>query len=276
MTQSIVESSGVAAAILLAAGVSRRLRPYVEDRPKCLLEMGGVTLFERHVFNLARLGVPRLIVVTGYRAEQLNHRYPEGVAVGARRMAVSFAHNAEYEKGSILSLRTGLDALEEARERGEVSAGDVVVMDADVLYHPHVLERLVRGRGSLFLLDETSRETGEEMMLGARAGLVRRVARSVAGESWDEVGETVGFFRVSGADQLQLRREIDAVVEAGGERHEYEAAVQRVLDQNPAPYVRVGDLPWTEIDFKEDVERARDVILPRVLAAEGDWRKGAV
>jgi len=61
-------------AVLLAAGAGSRLRPYTDDRPKCLVELCGRPLLEHQRAALAAAGVERLTVVAGYRAEQLRAR----------------------------------------------------------------------------------------------------------------------------------------------------------------------------------------------------------
>ena len=241
-------------AIILAAGIARRLRPYMDARPKCLLAFDGRTLLARHLEQLARLGVERATIVTGHMAEQI-----EGPFATFPGIEVRFAHNDRFTEGSILSMRYGLAASDD---------DDVLVMDADVLYEPDVLARLVMADGCCFLLDETSAETGEEMMLGARQGRVMTIARSV-GHDWDEVGEGVGFFRVARAAKQALIDVTDRFIADGQTRVEYEAAIDVFLKDHVAGYVRVGDLAWTEIDFPEDVEKAEREVLPVVREREG-------
>ena len=58
-------------AVILAAGRGSRLHPYTENRPKCLMELGGMTLMERQLRALRGAGITDIVVVTGYRAEML-------------------------------------------------------------------------------------------------------------------------------------------------------------------------------------------------------------
>ena len=238
-------------AVILAAGVARRLE---SDTPKCLLSFDGVTLLQRHLSHLARLGVARTTVVVGYRAGEVEER-----VAPAPPMEVRFVRNERYREGSILSLRVGLAEVRPGR--------DVVVMDADVLYEPLVLERLLAARGTCFLLDETHPETGEEMMLAVRGGRVRRIARRV-GSEWDETGEGVGFLRVDAGEVAELRAAVEKMLEASGAGLDYELAVDAFLQEHPAGYVRVGGLAWTEIDFPSDVRTAQQDVLPTVRLRE--------
>ncbi|MBI3270130.1 MAG: phosphocholine cytidylyltransferase family protein [Planctomycetes bacterium] len=237
---------GVPEAVIMAAGVGKRLKPFTDSRPKSLLEIGGRTLMERHLACLAAGGVERTTIVLGHCGDQLRGRFGERHG----DMALRYVENREYTRGSILSLRAGMEGLARA----------AVFMDADVLYHREVLHRLLRSTASVcFLMDGTAKETGEEMMLGARGGRVRRIARRV-GADWDAVGEGVGFFSISAEWLPRMRAVLDDFVRRGVLDVEYEDALNVLLDEAPAAYIEVGDLPWTEIDFAEDVQKAERVL----------------
>jgi choline kinase len=82
----------------------------------------------------------------------------------------------------------------------------------------------------------------------------------------DRHGESVGFFRFSPAMAARLGRQCQALADAGGAMLEYEEAIRDLILEDASRFVAadVGDLPWTEIDFPEDVVRARDIILPQL------------
>ena len=54
-------------AIILAAGVGKRLGPAAENKPKCLLKFGGRSLLQRHLYNLMSLSVSEIVIVYGYK-----------------------------------------------------------------------------------------------------------------------------------------------------------------------------------------------------------------
>lgn len=217
-------------AVLLIAGVGKRL---AGDRPKVLLEVGGRTLLDRHLENLAALGIP-VLAVTGWKAE----------TIPVARQVV----NPEYRRGSLLSLKAALAAVDE----------DAILMDGDVLYDPSILAdvaRLTRG----FAIDPRTDPGDEEMMVGVKGGKVRAIRRGKL-PGFDLVGEGVGFFKVDRASLPALRK----AVEASDPESDYEKALDRFVGEHGADYVLVGGRPWTEIDFAKDLERARTEILPRL------------
>jgi choline kinase len=216
--------------VLLVAGVGRRLG---HDRPKVLLEVGGRTLYDRHLESLRSLGIEPLLV-TGFCRELFS--------------GVASVHNPEFRRGSLLSLRAALGAVDD----------DAVFMDGDVLYDPSILADVVRlSRG--FAIDPRTDAGDEEMMVGVRDGKVRAIRRGRL-PGFDLVGEGVGFFKASKADLPALRR----AVEASDPDSDYEKALDRFLGEHGADFVLVGGRPWTEIDFPSDLDRARSEILPRL------------
>jgi len=57
--------------VILAAGVSSRLRPLTDLVPKCLLELGGRSILGMTLANLVANGISDIVIVTGYREDQI-------------------------------------------------------------------------------------------------------------------------------------------------------------------------------------------------------------
>ena len=116
-------------AIILAAGVGKRLWPVTQHQPKCLIEIGGQTLLSSLSDALARWGSGRPTIVVGYKQEMIRAAV-ESDACGVR---VNFLVNEQFHRGSISSLWIARTAFTD----------DTIVMDADVLFHREILQRLV-------------------------------------------------------------------------------------------------------------------------------------
>ena len=245
-------------AILLVAGVGRRLaNPNV---PKSMLEFGGRSLIARHCAALTAASCSRLTVVVGHMQEQIRAELAR-LAPQLAKLEVVVRDNPDFREGSVVSLW---------HARDELSTDEpTVVMDGDVLYDPQLMVRLRDGGGvSAFLVDARSHETGEEMMVGVRSGRALRIARRVyEGDErgkWDLVGESVGFMKVAPSHAQGMREMLEAHVAAGHRNTEYEAVYDKFLGVHEVGVVEVGASPWTEIDFEEDVARARDSVLPAI------------
>jgi choline kinase len=244
-------------ALMLAAGMGNRLSGRDETHhPKCLLRFGGRSLLERHIGNLRAVGVEALTLVVGYRAHEIE---AEVTALGAGDF-VRLVSNPRYREGSVVSLWTGRAALEEG--------GPVLFMDADVLYDAAILRRLVEGPGATCFPFDTGFEDGEEpVKFCLRGGRPAEFRKAVPSSDFDTVGEWVGFIRLAPDFAAALSRRTDAYVQEGRADAPYEEAVRDLLLSAHGDAVGVVDiagLPWIEIDFPEDVERARTQVLPRI------------
>lgn len=238
-------------ALILAAGVGKRLGASYGGLPKCLIPIGGRPLLLRMLTSLKKEGVSERVVVVGYEKD----RVQEAVRRGAgENQDIRFRLNPDYTKGSILSLWAAREEFDD----------DLLIMDADVLFSHALLARLIRSpHANALLLDPRSASTGEEMMLMVREGRVLRIGRRVEGR-YDLVGEGVGFLKVSRGDAPLLKGILEEMVGSGRDQCEYEEALDRFLRETIVGYELAGDLPWTEIDFPEDVERAAREVLPRL------------
>ncbi|MFH1022825.1 MAG: phosphocholine cytidylyltransferase family protein [Planctomycetota bacterium] len=230
-------------AILLTAGVGRRMGPATQDVPKSLLAIRGRTLLERHLANFRRLGLAEAILVVGHGAESV--RACAGAA--AEKPSLRFIPNADYRKGSIVSLHAARMEL----------AGDVLVMDADVLYDGRLLEKLIRSpHPSAILADGRLENTGEEMMVPAKDGRALRIGKGITAPPHDFLGEAVGFVKLAAGDARILAGILDDFVRAGKTGLEYEESYNVLFDRRPVRVVPTGDIPWIEIDTPEDLARA--------------------
>ena len=237
-------------AIILAAGVGKRLWPLTQHRPKCLIELGGRTLLSRYLDVLAGAGIRQAVIVVGYKQDMIR----SAVATDSRGVEVRYLVNEQYQRGSISSLwlaRTELD-------------DDVLIMDADVLFHREILRRLITSTSpSALLMDETVKQTTEECMVVVRGGRVVGLTKRMP-ERYDFAGEGVGFLKVRRADTEALINSLKGHADRGELDMEYEDALLEFFGAVRVGHEKIGGLPWIEIDFPEDVTRAERDILPKL------------
>lgn len=237
-------------AVILAAGVGKRLWPVTQHRPKCLIEIGGQSLLYRYLESLSSLGIQRADIVVGYKQEMIRAAV-EAKSFGLR---VNFLVNEQFHRGSISSLwiaRTALDT-------------DVVIMDADVLFHREILRRLVESPyPNALLMDDSVKQTGEECMVVAEGGRVIALTKKMPAR-YDLAGEGVGFLKVRHADTPHVVASLRTFVDREAWQMEYEDALIDFFREVKVGYEVIGGLPWTEIDFPEDVEKAERDVLPKL------------
>lgn len=243
-------------AIILAAGVGSRL--FGDDRsqpPKCLIEFDGKTLLQRHIELLRELGIDGLTLVVGYRkdrvvGEALKHA-PEGF--------LETVHNPMYRGGAVISMWTARHVF----RRGE----DVLFMDADVLYDPEILTRLIESEHkNAFIYDAALDEGEDPVRICLRNGVPADFGKRIVGQ-FDAVGEWPGFMKLSPEAGMIYADALERYIDGGKLMSTYEEPMRDVVVGEPAGFfniVDISDLDWIEIDFPEDLERARQVILPKL------------
>jgi choline kinase len=245
-------------AIILAAGRGVRLQlPEDSQLPKCLLRFDDMTLLERHLRMLRNAGVTEVVLALGFRHELVQAEL-DRLAWTPRPEIVL---NMNFELGSVLTVHTVADAL----TRG----GDVLLMDADVLYDERILRALVAGgRPVNRLLIDRDFEAGDEpVKLCVQDGVPVELRKQLAADlKFDTIGESVGFFRFAPAGAQRLAALVAGYIESGRTNMPHEEAVRDLLKEK-SQLIDVADVtgfPWIEIDFPIDVARATQEVLPQL------------
>jgi choline kinase len=245
-------------AIILAAGRGIRLQQSEEEQlPKCLLAFDGRTLLERHLRLLRKVGVEEVVLALGFR-----HELVEAELQRLRWLPrPEIVLNERFELGSVLTVHT----VAEAMTRG----GEVLLMDADVLYHPDIMSALAAGRNPVnrILIDRDFEAGDEPVKVCVREGVPVELRKQVAaGLQYDTIGESVGFFRFDAAGARRLATLVAGYVDSERGHMPHEEAVRDLLLER-SQIIDVTDitgLPWIEIDFPVDVSRAAREVLPEL------------
>jgi choline kinase len=241
--------------ILLVAGVGRRLNGAAEG-PKVLLDFGGKTLLERHLAALAANGLNDIHLTVGYESDQIR---AELARLGVSDQ-IKLVENPDYTLGSLVSFHVQSPLLR--------SGKTIILMDGDVLYPPEMIRRLLDAPEENVLLLDRNLEPGDEpVKICLKDGKIVDFRKKPVHEH-DWHGESVGFFRFSPEMAVELADICAIYVKEGRTREEYEEAIRDKILVEPDRFAAtdISDIPWTEIDFIEDVARAQTQILPQLEA----------
>ena len=241
--------------VILAAGMAKRLRPLTDTKPKCLLEVGGKTLLERTVRAMLQAGITELVVVTGYRAEQIRDFLTNlsGLPVQPH---FTFLHNADYEhNNNIFSLWMSMEVV-----RGK----DFLLMDSDILCDPAAVVRIAQQEESALALNR--HECGEEEIKVIVDADNRITEINKTCNPADAIGESVGIERMTAEYSEALYHELEQMITREGLIDVfYERAFERLIPQGHT--FRVVDTTnyfSYELDTPEDFQRAQE-LMPREL-----------
>jgi choline kinase len=245
-------------AIILAAGRGLRLQPVqAQQIPKCLLQFGGMSLLERHLRLLKHGGVSQVVLALGFHPELIEAELDRLDWLPRPEVVL----NSQFDLGSVLTVHTAAAAL----SRG----GDVLLMDADVLYDSRIANALLAGQPPVnrLLIDRGFEAGDEPVKLCLRKGVPIELRKQLpVGLEYDAIGESVGFFRFDEAGARRLAVLVDGYVGSDRAHMPHEEAVRDLLLERSQHFevTDVTGLPWIEIDFPADVERATREILPQL------------
>jgi 2-aminoethylphosphonate-pyruvate transaminase len=230
-------------AVILAAGAGRSLYPLTRDRPKTLLELGGTTLLERLLAQLAAHGVVPVVVVGWAKPRVLDVLRRSALAT-----RVEIVDNALHDRTNTLySLWLARDAC-----RGS----DVVVVDGDLVVDDKIVGEVLHDPRDAVLAIDRVRVMGEEevKVVTGPDGRVQAIGKTLAAGAAH--GEFLGIARYSAAVAEELFQEAERMVVEGQRTAWYEDAIARLAVRRELGTVDVAGHPWVEIDFLSDYVEA--------------------
>lgn len=237
-------------AIILAAGMGRRLGELTQDRPKCMVEVNGVTLIERMLRQLDRCHLDRIVIVVGYRARQLI----DFVNTLRIETPIQYVENRVFDKtNNIYSL-----ALAEEYLRQD----DTLLLESDLIFEDDILGLLLADRrDSLALVDRyESWMDGTCLTLGADDTIERFVpGNQFRFEESSQYYKTVNVYKFSRAfSEHYYVPFLEAYTSALGNNEYYEQVLRVItlLDHSAIHASKLTGQKWYEIDDAQDLDIA--------------------
>ncbi len=244
-------------AVILAAGLSSRIRRVTNGTPKCLLRFGDQAILDFQLDSLFSAGVEETSIVVGYGKEHLMEhvfdRHPEKYG------RIRFIENRYF------AITNNLYSLWLAKNW--VGEDDFLCLNADVLFHPAIIPPAVMTSAPIsIIVDPEFRE--ETMKVVIRNGRVLTIRKGISRA--EASGTYIGITRFSRRVSKPLFESIGALVREGRVNDFFQAAVERLMAEGtPVSYTTTGGLPWTEVDDEADLNYAREQVYPRLAAQLG-------
>jgi len=241
-------------AIILAAGMGRRLGDYTRENTKCMVPVNGVRLIDRMLGQLSTLGLNRIIIVTGYKGENLR-RYVSDRYCG--QQDIMFVDNPIYDKtNNIYSLSLVEEQMQE---------DDTLLIESDLIFSDRMFPMIVGDPApnvALVAKYETWMD-GTMVKLDADSNIVSFVPKKAFDYAdVDEYYKTVNIYKFSREfSRTKYVPFLKAYAMAYGNNEYYEQVLRVItmVDTVELKGLPVGDEKWYEIDDIQDLDIAETI-----------------
>ena len=261
-------------AIILAAGMGKRLKELTQNNTKCMVRVNGITLIDRLLHQLEKIDLSRIIIVVGYKGQTLVD-YIETLEIST---PIIYIDNPQYDRtNNIYSLSLA---------KGYLQEEDTLLFESDVIFDDEVIYSLIDdSRDTLALVDEY-----KPWMDGTCIRLDEndRIVDFISGRNFDFTNtqgyyKTVNIYKFSKKfSEKQYIPFMEAYLTAVGNNEYYEQVLKVItmLDSAEIEGKRLNGEKWYEIDDEQDLDIAETIfdedIEGRVLRFEerygGYWR----
>ncbi len=242
--------------LILAAGMGKRLKGLTKDNTKCMVQVNGVSLIDRMLHQLDRLGLSRIVIVIGYEGKKLVE-YIQALDISTY---ICYVENPIYDKtNNIYSLALAKNYLIEE---------DTLLLESDLIFEDSVLETLLEDkRETLALVDKYENwMDGTVIRIDDNDNILDFIpGKKFVFEDIPDYYKTVNIYKFSKHfSEFHYVPFLDAYSKALG-NNEYYEQVLRVITMLDEPEIKAKRLEgqlWYEIDDIQDLDIAASMFAP--------------
>lgn len=225
-------------AIILAAGLGRRIRSISNSLPKCLIEVNGKKILHHQLDILRSQGIQDIVIVVGYLQQKIKDFLGD---------TVRYVENAIYrESNSSYSLWL-------ARER---LVKDFIYLNADLIFDGAILKKLLDHPAENALAVDSSRIKLEDDMFKVTLNRDRVIGLNKRLDARKASASAPGPVKFSQRGRDILFKELDAIIGRGDKSQWCYSILGRIAERIELRGIDIAGLSWMEIDTDEDLERA--------------------
>ncbi len=232
-------------AILLSAGQGSRMLPLTAERPKCLIEFSGRTLIEWQIEMLARGGVRRIDVVTGFMTDMVDDVLSR---IEDPRVNITTRFNPFYK------VADNLGSCWIAREAME---GDFLILNGDTLVSEAIVHSVQQDRGwpITVTVDVKDSYDSDDMKVERDGDRLQRIGKTLTAAQTN--AESIGFLAFRGEGGALFREAVrKAMRTPEGVEHWYLKVIDSLAPSGKVGTVSIQGEEWGEVDFLNDIEIA--------------------
>ena len=239
-------------AIIMAAGLGKRLLGLNMNKPKCLLTAGSETLIRRSVNLLVNKGISDITVIVGYEADLIRNELKNDVAY--------FENPHFLTTNSIMSLWYAKDLLED----------NVLLLNGDLYYEHGILDYAKSQTNPVVMLADSTRINNADYRFGFIGNQINRFGKHLTNQETD--GEYVGIVRIDQCFIKTFKQTLEEMITAGKSNIWWEDVLYSFISkQIPIHFYDVAGTFWSEVDTLQDYNylqnwiTSQDMTVPREI-----------
>lgn len=239
-------------ALMLAAGMGKRLGKYTNNNTKCMVEVAGKKLIDRAIEAVEEAGINKMILVVGYEGQNLIDYIKANYADS--QMQFEFIYNKDYAtSNNIYSFYLAKDY---------VVKDDTVLLESDLIYDKSLIRKMmtVKHKNLVAVARYKSWMDGTVVTCDDEGHITQFIDK--ADMNFELIGDyykTVNVYKLS----KQFCKNVyipflEAYMKAYGLNSYYETTLKVVahLSKTQLNAYEIGDMPWYEIDDAQDLDIA--------------------
>ena len=239
-------------AIIMAAGVGKRLQTLNINKPKCLITVGSTTLIRRSVNLLVNKGISDITVIVGFMAHLIRNELNNDVA---------YFENPDFiSTNSIKSLWYAKDLLED----------NVLLLNGDLYYEHVILDYAINQTNPVVMLADSTRIDNADYRFGFIGNQINRFGKHLTNQETD--GEYVGIVRIDQCFIKTFKQTLEEMITAGKSNIWWEDVLYSFISkQIPIHFYDVAGTFWSEVDTLQDYNylqnwiTSQDMTVPREI-----------
>lgn len=233
-------------ALILAAGIGKRLKPITDRIPKTLIKIRNKPILGHILSNLKKCKIKDVVIVTGYRDELIKDYVGSGSKWG---LNVSYCHSEDYH------CTENMYSVFLASQ--ELLGQNFILINADDMFSPSIISKMLKKRGRIVIAVDGEGTLGsEEMKVKVDNGRICSVTKQM--DPSQAFGEDIGITKFNKEGGKAFLDTIEGIIQKRGPHGWFQEAIDQLARQNyPITYVNVEDEPWIEIDDHFDLKWAK-------------------
>lgn len=238
--------------IIFAAGIAKRLGDLTKDLPKCCLAINSFeTILTRNLKLMQKLGFNSVTIVTGHAQEKIQTEIEK---FKNQFKEIQLIYNPLYkERNNIYSAELIKDLINP----------DTIVFNSDIVFDEGILAKATHQcksnpQESFMVIDNHKTLVEEDMkVLLDEQGKIIRIHKSLDCDK--SFGEYIGIFHLNDHDREKFAKSLEYMISKEEFDKYYEDALDRITNDLDLKVLSTDGLEWTEIDFLEDYQKAKNL-----------------